>query len=178
MPKLYFRYGVVSSAKTMNLLAVADNYARQEKKCLIFKPSIDNRFGEDNVRSRVGLEQKADLVIEKAEDIINFDISEAVCILVDEAQFLNEESIDALRILSLEVSIICYGLRTDFHGKLFSGSKRLFELADSIEEIKTVCHKCNKKAIFNSKIGDKNGPQIQLDVDMLFKPACFKHWES
>ena len=154
MPKLYFRHGVVSSAKTLNLLAVAHSYKSQGKKVLLLKPEIDVRFGSAPIKSRAGLEQNADFII-KADSSI-YDIpdlkKEGVhCVLVDEAQFLAPIHVEQLRHITSQwnVPVICYGLRTDFRTNLFPGSQRLLELADSIEEVKTTCFTCNKKAVFN-----------------------------
>lgn len=181
MPKLYFRHGAVSSAKTLNLLAVAHNYRQQGKKVLILKPSIDDRFGSAEVKSRAGLQQKADVLIHPHTNL--FDIPsedrKVHCLLVDEAQFLDPKHIDQLRQVTnlWNVPVICYGLRTDFRTNLFPGSKRLLELADAIEEVKTTCHFCNKKAVFNLKHvngrADNSGPAVQLGAEELYFPACY-----
>lgn len=180
MAKLYFRYGTVGSAKTLNLLAVCHNYRQQGKEVFLVKPELDVRFGKEKVRSRAGLEMDADLLVEK-ETIIPRDRLEGVsCILVDEAQFVSVNIIDQLRAISLEMEIpvICYGLRTDFKSFLFDGSRRLMEVADSIEEVKSTCYFCNKKSIFNLKhvngIATKEGPSIQLGAEELYFPVCHR----
>lgn len=179
MAKLYFRYGTVGSAKTLNLLAVAHNYKQQGKQVLLIKPCMDIRFKQGSIVSRAGLEQKADILIENADQLENQDFSQLSCILVDEAQFLSAEIIDSLRQITLKhnVPVICYGLRADFRTKLFVGSQRLFELADSVEEIKTTCAYCNRKAIFNLKhvngIATVEGPSIDLGAEEKYFPACF-----
>jgi thymidine kinase len=182
MPKLYFRYGTVSSAKTLNLLAVAHNYKSQGKKVIVMKPSIDTRFGQDTVTSRAGLEKKADVIIETDTNLL--DIHSGLrdklhCVLVDEVQFLEPRHIDQLRSITLlwDVPVICYGLRTDFRSHLFPGSQRLLELADNIEEVKTTCHFCNRKGVFNLKHAEgfatNEGPSIQLGAEEKYFPACF-----
>lgn len=179
MAKLYFRYGAVGSAKTMNLLAVAHNYRQQGKQVMLLKPHLDKRFGVDQIRSRSGLEANADLLLDEDTDLVSRDWSGIVCVLVDEAQFLSSAVIDQLRQLTLlfNLPVICYGLRTDFKSFLFPGSKRLMEVADSIEEVKATCHFCNRKSIFslrhiNGK-GVLEGPQIQLGAEECYYPACY-----
>ena len=154
MAKLYFRYGAVGSAKTLNLLAVAHNYRQQEKRILILKPALDTRFGANRVRSRAGLEQEADIVLAAGEQINESRLPGIDCLLVDECQFLDPQAIEQLRRITTDfnVPVICYGLRTDFRRRLFPGSQRLLELADAIEEVKTTCAFCNKKAIYNLKM--------------------------
>jgi thymidine kinase len=178
MAKLYFRYGTVGSAKTLNLLAVTHNYQQQNKRVCLLKPKLDVRFGENEVTSRAGLSKLADILI--AHDTV-FDVADFAgidCIVVDEAQFLATSVIDQLRsIASVQnIPVICYGLRTDFRGHLFEGSKRLFEVADSIEEIKTTCAFCNRKGIFNLKLVDGKptvtGPTIELGTEERYLPTC------
>lgn len=168
----------MGSAKTLNLLAVAHSYQLQNKKVLILKPQLDNRFGADSVRSRSGLEKPADLLVTE-ETRLTPDILETLsCILVDEAQFLSPTFIDHLRDISRDrgIPVICYGLRTDFKTQLFPGSKRLLELADTIEEIKNTCHYCNKKSIFNMRLvngkGVLEGPQILLGAEETYLSVC------
>lgn len=184
MAKLYFRYGTVGSAKTLNLLAVTHNYRQQGKKVIVMKPAMDSRFGQESVRSRAGLEVPADLLINTETDLHAVDYQDVSCILVDEAQFLSAAVIDQLRVITHEQSIpvICYGLRTDFRSKLFEGSMRLMELADSIEEVKATCHYCNKKSIMNLKhvngVAALDGPSIQLGAEERYFPVCFGCYTS
>lgn len=184
MAKLYFRYGAVGSAKTLNLLAVAHAYKQQDKRVFLIKPKIDTRFGEAIIRSRAGLSQDADLVIDEHSQIRDLDFRSYHCILVDEAQFLSPAAIDELRHLTREQSIpvICYGLRTDFRTRLFPGSQRLMEVADAIEEIKTTCAYCNKKAIFNLKlVGGRPsiaGPTVDLGAEEKYLPTCCSCYEA
>jgi thymidine kinase len=185
--KLYFRYGTMNSSKTANLLMVAHNYKQQGKKIVIIKPAIDERFGIRTVKSRAGLESNADIVLKK-HDILalrNYDWENIDCALVDEAQFLTTEQIDELRVLTIKTPVICYGLRTDFRSKLFPGAKRLMELADSIEEIKTICTYCSKKSIINMKHVDgkcvktslQSGDSVlDLGCEEKYLPTCWKCW--
>ena len=184
MAKLYFRYGTMGSAKTLNLLAVAHNYRQQEKKVLLLKPDMDVRFGKSQIKSRAGLEMQADILIGPTTDLRLLDVQEISCILVDEVHFLSMEHIDQLRDLALEndVPVICYGLRTDFRSKLFPGSLRLLELADSIEEVKSTCFFCNKKSTMNMRHlngrATLDGPVIQLGADEKYYPVCYKCYKQ
>ena len=178
--KMHFRHGCVGAAKSANLLMVAFTYERQGKKVLTIKPKKDTQFGFDMIKSRAGFERKADIVVEKPEDIPT-DCKGIACILVDEAQFLNAECIDRLSQLRKYAAIICYGLRTDFKTQLFEGSKRLMEVANFIEPVDITCAKCDRLAIFNLRhdsTGKKimDGPQIQLGTEEMYSPVCFDHY--
>jgi len=184
MPKLYFRHGAVSSAKSMNLLAVAHSYRAQGKNVILMKPSMDDRFGKGVIKSRAGLEQDADVLIGPSTNLLDIKPMDCHCVLVDESQFLSPVHIEQLRKITDQwrVPVICYGLRTDFRTNLFPGSKRLMELADSIEEVKTTCFFCNKKAILNLKhvngVADVEGPAVQLGAEEKYFPACYLCYAS
>lgn len=145
-------------------------------------PQIDVRFGQGKIKSRAGLEQDADILITPETDLLSIDPDRrhVSCVLVDEAQFLSPKHIDQLRMITLlwNVPVICYGLRTDFRANLFPGSRRLMEVADSIEEVKTTCHMCNRKAVFNLKhvdgVADCSGPAVQLGAEERYFPTCFE----
>jgi len=179
--KLYFRYGAMSSSKTANLLMVAYNYDIQNKKVILIKIALDNRFGDNNlVVSRCGLKRGADLVINADTKIFDKMIwSNIDCVLVDEANFLTIDQVNELRLISMFTPVICYGLRTDYKTNLFPGSKRLFELADVIEEIKTTCVFCNKKATMNFKhlngnIIKEGSDQIDVGAEEKYLSCCWK----
>lgn len=185
MAKLYFRYGAMGSAKTLNLLAVRHNYVQQGKQVKLIKPAIDVRFGDDLIRSRAGLEHSADILVSPDTILNTEDFKGLSCVLVDECQFLSAYLVEQLRELTrtLRIPVIAYGLRTDFQGHLFSGSLRLMELADSIEEVKTTCFFCNRKAVFNLRHdSDGNaiveGPSIMLGSDEFYSPACYECYQS
>lgn len=179
MAKLYFRYGAVGSAKTLNLVAVAHNYRQQGKKIILIKPEMDVRFGKNNIKSRAGLEMEADILVNAETDLLKLNFSGIDCVLVDEAQFFPASVIEQLREITIKnrIPVICYGLRTDFRSHLFEGSSRLMELADSIEELKSTCYYCNKKAIMNLKhvngVACVDGPSVQLGAEEKYFPACF-----
>jgi thymidine kinase len=179
----------MNSSKTANLLMVAHNYISQNKKVILLKPSIDVRYNATKITSRVkGIEKEVDILITEDTDLIaEVDISDLYCLIVDEAQFLSDKHIEQLRMLTKIVPVICYGLRTDYTGHLFSGSKRLMELADTIEEIKTICTFCNRKAIINAKYVLKNdgvtreivkeGSEIiEIGDEDRYMPLCWKCW--
>ena len=184
MPKMYFRYGAVSSAKTLNLLAVAHQYERQGKRVVVIKPATDTRHSVRGVVSRAGLERDADVIVGDGAELEPHVFLGAACILVDEAQFLSPAVVDQLRELTrhADVPVIAYGLRTDFKGHLFEGSRRLLEVADSIEEIKTTCAYCNRKAVFNLKLVDgkptAEGPAVELGGDELYRGVCYSHYRE
>jgi thymidine kinase len=176
--KLYFRYGAMGSAKTLNLLAVRHNYELQGKRVILIKPRTDDRFGAQTVRSRAGLSHEADLIVDDHTEFAPAFFEGLHCVLVDESQFLSPAMVERLREVTLEfnVPVIAYGLRTDFQTRLFPGSQRLLELSDAIEEIKTTCMFCNRKAVFNLRHGPdgqalKSGPQVLLG-DATYSPAC------
>jgi len=177
--KLYFRHGTVCSAKTLNLLAVAHNYRQQQKHILLLKPALDDRYGKQQIKSRAGLQTEADVLVDETTDLMSMNFSDVSCVLVDEAQFMPVRIIDQLREITLKnnIPVICYGLRTDFRTRLFEGSRRLMEVADSIEEIKSTCGYCNKKAIVNIKHVDGraclNGQIVELGAEERYTPACF-----
>lgn len=188
MAKLYFRYGAMGSSKTANALMVRYNYIEKGQKVILLKPSIENRDGYNIIKSRIGLSAECELVEELLEKIKQMEKSggkwnEADVIIIDEAQFLNTEQINELaRIVDeYHISVICYGLRTDFTSHLFEGAKRLIELADVIEEIPTICW-CGKKAQFNARVKDgqiaRNGEQIEMGGNESYVSLCRKHYMS
>ncbi len=184
MAKLYFRHGPMDSAKTLNLLAVAHNYRSQGKKVLLVKPRLDTRFGATSIASRAGLEAHADVLVDADSVLDPRDVAGVDCGLVDEAQFLSARLVEQLRELTRDpgMPVICYGLRTDFRTRLFEGSRRLLELADSIEEVKVTCQFCNRKAILNLRLQSGapslQGPQVELGGNDRYAPVCYPCYAS
>lgn len=184
MAKLYFKFGAMGSSKTAQVLITKFNYEEKNMGVWLIKPSTDTRDGVNTIRSRVGLEAQADIItpscsiIEKLALIRkkrNVDV-----IIADECQFFSNEQIEMLRnIVDTEnIPVLCFGLRTDFLTHLFSGSKRLMEIADCIEEIKTMCH-CGKKATVNARIDESGrtvteGSQILLGGNDSYVAMCHK----
>lgn len=193
MPKLYFRYGTMNSSKSANLLMVAHNYKSQGRKILLIKPEVDVRSGAKTIASRAIPGVDADIIMRPDVDHLieltgKITTENVQCVLVDEAQFLSELNIDQLRSLTDVVPVICYGLRTDYKSRLFSGSKRLMEIADTIEEVKTVCSDCDKKAIINAKyyissihgkiITKEGSDDIDLGGEEKYQPLCWHCWTN
>ncbi|MNI04155.1 Thymidine kinase [compost metagenome] len=170
----------MNSGKSIEVLRVAHNYEEQGKKVLLFTPAIDDRFGVGMVASRIGMKKDA-IVVGNGLNMMEMACKEKPnCILVDEAQFLNKEQVMQLIDIvdECDIPVIAYGLRADFLGQLFEGSSHLLALADTIEEIKTVCWYCNKKAIMNMRCKDGepifHGEQIQLGGNESYVPVCRK----
>ncbi len=182
--KLYFRHGPMNSGKTIGLLSVADNYERNGKKVLVIKPALDTK-ADKAIVSRIGPRRQVDVLAEAGTDLVreftikNKPKQQISCVLVDEAQFLSTEHVNQLHHIAvfLDCPVIAYGLRTDFMTNMFTGSKRLLELAHSIEEIKTVC-RCERKAIFNGrKVAGKfvsEGSAVAIDEQgqTSYEPLC------
>lgn len=181
MSKLYFRYGAMNCGKTTSLLQVAHNYEERGMKVVLIKPSIDTK-ANDSVSSRIGVERKVDHLVSPKENLkgyLNLLVGNTSCVLVDEAQFLSESQVEELFVFSklTNIPVICFGLRCDFRTNLFPGSKRLFELADEIEELYTIC-RCGRKARFNARIVNGeftlDGDQVAIDGDVEYESLCGK----
>ncbi|HNW16582.1 MAG TPA: thymidine kinase [bacterium] len=185
MAKLYFRYGAMGASKTSNALMVEYNYRERGQNAVILKPSIDTRDGVSVIKSRLGIGKEAILVFPETDVfklIEKMDSSGKIhCVIIDEAQFLSGSQVSQLcRIVDeLNIPVIAYGLRADFAGNLFPGSERLLAMADTIEEIKTVCW-CSKKATMNARIVNgkvvKEGEQIVIGGNESYIALCRKHW--
>lgn len=171
MAKLHFKYGAMNSGKSDTLIKTAFNYEERGLKVLVIKPKIDTK-GNDMIVARGGHSRKADIMADETMDVAtevrkHHDIA---CILVDESQFLTKKQISQLFSLAKQddISVICYGLRADFQTQLFPGSERLFEVADNIEKLPTMCF-CGAQAEFNTRQIDGNyvfeGNQVAIDGD-------------
>lgn len=190
MAKLYYRFGSMGSSKTANALMVKFNYEELGQKVLLLRPSIDTRDSKGVITSRIGLSSEV-FDIEEDENIYETLVHTLShknslyyhCIIVDEAQFLTREHVVQLSNIvdRLNIPVICYGLRADFQGNLFPGSAALMALADTIEEIKTICW-CGKKAIMNARISDGKviyeGPQVLIGSNKNYISLCRKHWKE
>ena len=183
MAKLYFKYGAMGSSKTAQALITKYNYEEKGMIVWLLKPSADSRDGEVILRSRIGLEAPAQ-VISPEDDIYELfrKREKTNVVIVDECQFLPPHQIDQLRdIVDMEnVPVICFGLRTDFRSTLFDGSRRLFEVADTFEEIKTMCD-CGAKAINTARIDAEGyvvteGAQLLLGGNDRYIAMCHKCW--
>ncbi len=185
MAKLYFKYGAMGSSKTANALITKFNYEERGMKVWLIKPSIDDRDGANAVKSRIGLYAEAYVVTPDKNLIEEYkNHNDINVIIADECQFLTPAQIDDLRTIVdvYDIPVLCFGLRTDFLTHLFPGSLRLFEVADSISEIKTICT-CGKKAIINARI-DQNGKvvtegdQILIGGNDSYVAMCHSCWQE
>jgi thymidine kinase len=188
MAKLYFRYGAMNSGKSTALLQAAFNYEERGHRVLLAKPAVDTK-GDRNILSRLGVVREVDFTIEPDADALDLfqqhrtrvierhgrDVS---CLLVDEAQFLTSDQVDDLLRIALmdSIPVLAYGIRTDFQTVAFPGSRRLLEVAHSLEELKTIC-RCGRKAIFNARLIDGHfvfdGAQVAIDgADVTYESLC------
>lgn len=196
MAQLYFRYSTMNAGKSIDILKTHHNYEEQGKDCLLISYANDKRFGEGIIASRIGIEAPCllfDAHIDIKKLIKDNLTKNTLCIIVDESQFLTEQQVDDLTEIVDEsnIPVICYGLLTDFQTKLFPGSKRLLEVSDKQEQLKTVCWVCNKKAIHNLRmkgnkpIFDGNVVEIGDNADKLsdneaigYYSVCRKHYKE
>ena len=185
MAKLYFKYGAMGSSKTANALITKFNYEERGMKVWLIKPAMDTRDGAATVRSRIGLAAEAEAIAPDVDLFTTFSRLEGCHVIIaDECQFFTATQIDQLRKIvdKFDIPVLCFGLRTDFLTHLFEGSRRLFEVADSITEIKTICT-CGKKAIVNARV-DGNGKivteggQILLGGNDSYVAMCHSCWKN
>lgn len=188
MSKLYFRYGAMNSGKSTSLLQAAFNYEERSQHVLLAKPSVDSK-GDKAIVSRLGVSRDVDFVISPGQNLrtvftqesTGFELANGqrvACLLLDEAQFLTADQVDqALEIAVLDgVPVLAYGIRTDFRTLSFPGSKRLLEIAHSLEELKTIC-RCGRKAMFNARLVNGeftfSGEQVAIDGDQVtYESLC------
>lgn len=188
MAKLYFRYGAMNSGKSTALLQAAYNYEERGQRVLLAKPRIDTK-GDQTVVSRLGVTRPVDFTVDLADDVytvfqrqraavLRDERRDVSCLLVDESQFLTPEQVDDLLRIAIRenIPVLAYGIRTDFQTVAFPGSRRLLEIAHSLEELKTIC-RCGRKAIFNGRTVDGRfifaGDQVAIDgVDVAYESLC------
>jgi thymidine kinase len=186
MAKLYFTYGTMGSSKTAQALMLRFSFIERGQKVLFLKPSVDTRDGNNVIKSRVpGLEAPVktygpgDNILE----LFNFDLLDIDCVIVDEVSFSTKEQIEQLKYIAEEFDkpVYTYGLRANFKTELFEGSKRLFEIADTISEIKSPCH-CGKKTIVNARYKGRKivyeGESIVIGGNDQYKSLCYKCWRE
>ena len=186
MAKLYFKYGAMGSSKTAQALITKYNYEENDLKVWLIKPSADTRDGAQLLRSRIGLEAQVEVIPPQADILEKFRAEQADhcdVIIVDECQFLTPTQIDQLRAVVDEhnIPVMCFGLRTDFQTKLFPGSLRLMEVADTIQEIKTMCD-CGCKATVNARISNgyivTEGAQVVLGGNDCYIAMCHRCYKQ
>lgn len=192
MAQLFFRYGAMSSGKTIEILKVAHNYEAQGRKIALMTSGLDTRDGAGTVASRIGLHRKAipvddkmnlfDLVQAKSTKDEEAGDGKIACVLIDEAQFLKKHHVlECARIVDeLKIPVMAFGLKNDFQNHLFEGSENLLIYADKIEEMKTICHYCGHKATMNLRINNGKpvyeGEQVQIGGDESYYPVCRLHY--
>jgi len=186
MAKLYFKYGAMGSSKSAQALITKFNYEEKGLKVWLIKPDVDRRDSNSDVVSRVGLSAACETIAKDVDiySVFSFKHYDADVVIADECQFFTKEQIDALRQIvdEFETPVLCFGLRTDFKTSLFEGSKRLFEVADSIAEIKTICE-CGRKATVNARIAIDGsviteGEQVMLGGDESYVAMCHRCWQK
>lgn len=186
MAKLYFKYGAMGSSKTAQALITKFNYEERGMKVWLIKPALDTRDGASTIRSRIGLEAEC-LPVGRDVDLLTLyktAYTDYDVIIADECQFFTEAQVDALRAIvnDYNIPVLCFGLRTDFLCHLFEGSRRLFEVADSIAEIKTICS-CGSKATVNARLDENmrvvtEGAQVMLGGNDCYIAMCHKCWQD
>ncbi|WP_297953059.1 thymidine kinase [uncultured Lactobacillus sp.] len=192
MAQLFFRYGAMSSGKTIEILKVAHNYEAQGRKIALMTSGLDNRSGVGTVASRIGIHRQAIPITEKMDlfeyikqmndhDLADGD-GELACVLIDEAQFLKKHHVlECAKIVDeFNIPVMTFGLKTDFQNHLFEGSENLLIFADKIEEMKTICHYCGHKATMNLRVNDDKpvyeGEQVKIGGDESYYPVCRYHY--
>lgn len=192
--KLRFAYGSMNSGKTLKLLSTAYNLEENNIQIMVLKPSLDTRDGEGIIRSRAGVERKCIMIdkdvnlykaIKAYKNALATQFETLKWVIVDECQFLTEEQVDQLSdaVDFLDINVMCFGLRTDFQSHLFPGSKRLFELADDIEEIKSTCECGDNKTSINARFNENGeivteGSQVEIGGNEKYKALCRKCWKN
>ena len=186
MAKLYFNYSSMNAGKSTMLLQANHNYIERGMNPRIYTSDLDNRFGKGEIVSRIGLKAKSNIFTSKTDiykDILNFSKNSIIdCVLIDEAQFLTQNQVSQLGkvVDELDIPVLTFGIRTDFQGNLFEGSKYLLAWADNLKEIKTVCH-CGRKATMVLRLNTKgevvsDGTQIEIGGEEKYVSVCRKHF--
>lgn len=184
MAQLFFRYGAMNSGKSIEILKVAHNYEEQHKKVLLLTSAIDDRNQVGEITSRIGMQRRAIPVYDQTDlfATIAQHSQDLSCVLLDEAQFLQKHHVLELAkvVDQLKIPVMTFGLKNDFRNELFEGSKFLLLYADKIEEMKTICWFCGKKAIMNLRIDNGqpvySGRQIKIGGNESYYPVCRYHY--
>lgn len=188
MAKVYFYYSAMNAGKSTVLLQSSHNYRERGMRTLLFTPSIDTRYGSARIESRIGLSSGA-IPLSPGDNLLSRVRTEhagekVACVLIDEAQFLNEDQVWQVSDIAdmLDIPVLCYGLRTDFQGKLFPGSGALLGIADVLTELKTICH-CGRKATMNLRIDADGravrvGAQVEIGGNDRYLAVCRRHFKA
>lgn len=187
MAQLYYRYSTMNAGKSIELIKVAYNYEERGKNVLVLAPSIDNRYGEGKITSRIGISRDALKIDSEADLLAIYKAAEAQkhidCVLVDECQFLKKHHVAELVSIvdEYDTPVLAYGLKNDFRNELFEGSYYMLVYADKIEEIKTICH-CGRKATMVARVVDgkmvRSGEQIVIGGNDMYVSLCRKHYNE
>ena len=186
MAKLYFNYSSMNAGKSTMLLQANHNYSERGMNAQLYTSALDNRFGNDEITSRIGLKKKSNIFTKDTNIFEEIALQHKAlfvdCLLIDEAQFLTKKQVEQLGKIvdKLEIPLLAFGIRTDFQGNLFEGSKFLLAWADNLKEIKTVCH-CGRKATMVLRINDQgkvieDGAQIEIGGEDKYVSVCRKHF--
>ncbi|MDT0593580.1 thymidine kinase [Glaciecola petra] len=186
MAQLYFYYSAMNAGKSTSLLQSAYNYKERGMQVALFTISLDNRFADGKIASRIGLQSDADLFDQNTDffaTVHSLHTKEKLsCVFIDEAQFLNKAQVkQCLQIVDqLDIPVLAYGLRTDFKGETFSGSHYLLAWADKLNELKTICH-CGRKANFVAKVDEngaitQEGAQVEIGGNEKYVSLCRRHY--
>ena len=188
MAKVYFYYAAMNAGKSTVLLQSSYNYRERGLRTLLFTPAIDTRYGTGRIESRIGLRSGA-ISVNTADNLLTRVRTEhsqqpVACVLIDEVQFLTPEQVWQLSDVAdtLDIPVLCYGLRTDFQGKLFPGSATLLGIADDLTELKTICH-CGRKATMNLRVdpqgrGVREGAQVEIGGNDRYVAMCRRHFKE
>ena len=188
MAKLYFYYSAMNAGKSTVLLQSSHNYRERGMRTLLFTPAIDTRYGGGRIESRIGLRSGA-ISLGTGENLLTrvrteHEAARVACVLIDEAQFLTPEQVwQATEVTDgLDIPVLCYGLRTDFQAKLFPGSAALLGLADTLVELKTICH-CGRKATMNLRVDAgghavREGAQVEIGGNDRYVAMCRRHFKE
>lgn len=184
MAQLFFRYGAMNSGKTIEILKVAHNYEEEGKQVIIMTSSVDDRAGQGVIASRIGLKRKAAIIYPETNvfEYVKAAPGKISCVLIDEAEFLQRHHIMELTKIvdELGIPVMTFGLKNDFRNELFEGTKYLLLYADKIEEMKTICWFCERKATMNLRVNEGHpvydGEQIQIGGNEAYYPVCREHY--
>jgi thymidine kinase len=188
MSKVYFYYSAMNAGKSTVLLQSSYNYRERGMRTLLFMPAVDTRAGSGRIESRIGLSCDA-IALQAGDDLLArvrgaHDESPVACVLIDEAQFLTPAQVRQVTDIAdtLRIPVLCYGLRTDFQGRLFPGSAELLAVADNLIELKTICH-CGRKATMNLRIGADGkavrvGEQVEIGGNDRYVAMCRRHFKE
>ncbi|MFD1471507.1 thymidine kinase [Companilactobacillus mishanensis] len=186
MAQLFFKFGAMNSGKSIEILKVAHNYKEQGKSVILMTSVLDTRSGTGKISSRIGLEADAIALKHDSDvyDIVKTKNTDAACVLIDECEFMTKEQvIQATQVVDkLGIPVMAFGLKNDFRNELFEGSKYLLLYADKLEEMKTICWFCKKKATMNMRMSDGKpvyeGDQIAIGGNEMYYPVCRRHYNN